>query len=122
MVMMMQRIRLNLMKNWLSVHDWPARKPYIRPVSVIVIAYIPAVEPTRIHCQRFDSEFSQFSGQVSVHEWARSTRTRPIRIKMVAPNDEEAITWRVEAPFQGVNNAGKVTEKWIPTKNALRMT
>ena len=39
----------------------------------------------------------------------------------VAPNDEEAVTPRVEAPFRALNNAGKVTEKWISTKNALRM-
>jgi len=30
---MMQRMRLNVMKNWLSVHDWPAKKSYISPVS-----------------------------------------------------------------------------------------
>ena len=51
----------------------------------MVIAYIPAVESTRIHFQRLDSEFSQFSRHVSVHERAKSTRTRPVRINMVAP-------------------------------------
>ena len=81
MVMMMQRIRLNVMKNWLSVHDWPATKPYISPMSMMLIAYIPAVEPKRIHCQRF-SEFSRLSRHASVHEWAKSTRrTRPMRIR-----------------------------------------
>ena len=38
-----------------------------------------------------------------------------------APKDEEAVTRRVEAAFQAVNNAGKVTEKSIPTRNALRI-
>ena len=39
----------------------------------------------------------------------------------VAPNDEEAVTPRVEAPCRALNNAGKVTGKWIPTRNALRI-
>ena len=88
---MMQRMRLNVMKNWLSVHDWPAKKPYISPVSVMVSAYMPAVDPTRTHYQRFESEFSQFLRQVSVDEWAKSTRTRPMKMKTVAPRGKETV-------------------------------
>lgn len=80
--------RLNEMKNRLSVQPEPAKKPYRRPVMVIVKMYIAAVDPMRIHCQKFEpvEEFSQLSRHVSDHEWAKSTRrTRPRRMKRVAP-------------------------------------
>lgn len=57
-------------------------------MSVTVNAYMAAVEPTRIHCHRLEDvgEFSQFSRQVSDHEWAKSTRrTSPSRMNIVAP-------------------------------------
>ena len=99
MVIMMQRIRLNIMKNWLSVHDWPAKKWYISPVSVMII---PAVEPTRIHCrQRIDSQFSQFSRHISVHDRVRSTRTRRSRIKTVAPRGATQLPQKMKRPLHG---------------------
>ena len=102
MVMMIQRIRLNVMTNWLSVHDWPAKKPYMSPVSVMVISYILAVEPTKLRCQMIDSEISQFSRHISVHEWARSTRrTRPMRIKMVAPRGATQLLQKMKKPLHG---------------------
>ena len=101
MVMMMQRIRLNAMKKWLSVHDWPAKKPYMSPVSVMVIAYILAVEPTKLRCQMIDSEISQFSRHISVHEWAKSTRTRPTRIRMVAPRGATQLLQKMKKPLHG---------------------
>ena len=85
----MHNARLNDMKNRLSVHPESAKKPYMTPVREIVAAYIPAVEPMRTNCQRFEFEASQLSRQVSDHEWAKSTRrTRPRRMKMVAPTSE----------------------------------
>ena len=84
--MIMHRARLNEMKNRLSEHPDPEKKPYSSPVSVMVNAYMAAVDPMRIHCQRLDDEFSQFSRHVSDHECAKSTRrTRPRSMNMVAP-------------------------------------
>lgn len=68
MVTKRQRIQLNVMKNRLRVHDCPAKKAYMTPVSAMVTTYNPPVDPTRIHCQRLLSDFSQFSKHVSVHE------------------------------------------------------
>jgi hypothetical protein len=84
--MMMHSTRLNEMKNRLSVHPEPAKKAYRTPVRAMVPAYMAAVEMMRIHCQRLESDFSQFSRQVSDHEWAKSTRrTKPRSMKIVAP-------------------------------------
>lgn len=85
--MMTMRVRLNEMKKRLSVQPELAKYAYRTPVIANVAAYMPAVEPTRIHCHRLELlEFSQFSRQVSDHEWAKSTkRTRPRRTKTVAP-------------------------------------
>lgn len=86
MVMMIHKTRLTEMKNLLSVQPESAKNPYKTPVKEIVAAYMPPVEPMRIHCQRFESEFSQLLRQVSDHEWAKSTsKTSPRRMKMVAP-------------------------------------
>jgi len=86
-VMMIVRARLNEMKNWLRVQPELEKYAYNTPVMANVATYIPAVEPMRIHCQRFELlEFSHLSRQVSLQEWAKSTkRTRPRRIKAVAP-------------------------------------
>jgi hypothetical protein len=85
----MHSTRLNEMKNRLSVHPGPAKNAYRTPVNAIVAAYIAAVELIRIHCQRFESDSSHFSRQVSDHEWAKSTsRTRPNRMNIVAPMRE----------------------------------
>ena len=88
--MMAMRARLNEMKKRLSVQPEPAKYAYNTPIIANVAAYIPAVEPTRIHCHMLELlEFSQFSRQVSDHEWAKSTRrTRPRRTKIVAPMRE----------------------------------
>ena len=85
--MMIARTRLNEIKNWLRLQPELAKYAYNTPVMVNVATYIPAVELTRIHCQRFELlEFSQFSRQVADQEWAKSTkRTRPRRMKAVAP-------------------------------------
>ena len=87
MVIRQHKARLNEMKNRFNVHSGPAKKPYITPVSAMVAAYIPAVEPMRTHCHRFEfDEFSQFSRHISDQQCAKSTRrTRPRRIKNVAP-------------------------------------
>ena len=87
MVMRIQSARLSEMKNRLSVHPGLAKKAYSTPVTAMAAAYIPAVDPRRTHCQRFEfGEFSQFSRQVSDQECAKSTsRTRPKTMKMVAP-------------------------------------
>ena len=66
--MMMHKTKLNEMKNRFSVQPEPAKNAYSTPVKAIVPAYMAAVEPIRIHCQRLDSDFSQFSRQVSDHE------------------------------------------------------
>jgi hypothetical protein len=68
-VIMIDKVRLKAMKNRLSVHPEPAKYAKRRPVMVIVKIYMAAVEPMRIHCQRFEvaSEFSQLSMQVSDH-------------------------------------------------------
>ena len=101
--MIMQRTRLDVMKNWLRVHDWPAKKPYMIPVSVIVSAYMPAVYPTRIHCQIFGSEFSEFWRQISVHEWAKSARrARPMRMKTVSPSGATQLPQKMKKPL-GMN-------------------
>ena len=82
----MHKARFNEMKNLLRVQPESAKKPYMTPVKAIVAAYIPAVEPMRIHCQIFEFELSQFSRQVSDHECAKSTsKTRPRSMKTVAP-------------------------------------
>lgn len=85
--MMMVRARLNEIKNWLRVQPELAKYAYNTPVMANAATYIPAVEPMRIHCQRFELfEFSQLARQVSDQEWAKSTkRTRPRRTKAVAP-------------------------------------
>jgi hypothetical protein len=84
--MMMHSTRLNEMKNRLRVHPEPAKKAYRTPVREMVPAYMAAVETMRIHCHRLESDFSQFSRQVSDHEWAKSTRrTKPRSMKIVAP-------------------------------------
>lgn len=87
MVMRMQSARLNEMKNRFNVHPDPAKNANITPVKAIVAAYIPAVEPMRIHCHIFDElEASQFSRHVSDQECAKSTRrTRPRSMNIVAP-------------------------------------
>ena len=87
MVTMMHRARLNEMKNRFIVQPEPAKKANMTLVSAIVAAYMPAVEPSRIHCQRLEfEEFSQFSRQVSDQECAKSTRrTRPRMMNIVAP-------------------------------------
>ena len=87
MVMIMVSARLNEMKKRLSVQPEPAKDAYNTPVMAIIAAYMLAVEPMRIHCQRLELlDFSQFSRHVSDQEWAKSTRrTRPRRIKIVAP-------------------------------------
>jgi len=66
-VQMMHNAKLNEIKNLLRVQGSDANKPYITPVRVIVPIYIAVVEPMRINCQKFDSEFSQFSRHVSDH-------------------------------------------------------
>lgn len=67
-VMRMQSAKLREMKNWFNVQPEPAKKPYRTPVNAIVAAYIPAVEPIRIHCHSLELEASQFSRQVSDQE------------------------------------------------------
>jgi hypothetical protein len=86
-VKMMQRARLNEMKNRFKVQSDPAKKPYMTPVNAIVAAYIPAVDPIRIHCHKLEFvEFSQFSRHISDQQCAKSTRrTRPRRMNNVAP-------------------------------------
>lgn len=89
-VMMTMRARLNEMKKRLSVQPELAKYAYNTPVIANVAAYMPAVEPTRIHCHMLEPlEFSHLSRHVSDHEWAKSTkRTRPRRTKIVAPMRE----------------------------------
>lgn len=89
MVMIMHRARLNEIKNRFRVHPDPAKNAYRTPVREMVAAYIAAVEVMRTHCQRFESESSQFWRHVSDHEWAKSTRrTSPKRMNIVAPMRE----------------------------------
>jgi hypothetical protein len=81
-----QSARLKEMKNLFNVQGSAAKKPYIRPVSVIAPAYIPTVDPTRTICQKLPSEFSHFSRQVSDQECAKSIRRmRPRIMKIHAP-------------------------------------
>lgn len=85
-VINMHSARLSDIKNWLSEQPEFPKNPYRMPVKAMVPAYIPAVDPMSIHCQRFELEFSQFSRQVSDQECAKSTRrTSPRRMNMVAP-------------------------------------
>ena len=87
MVTRIQRAKFNEIKNWLRVQPDPAKKAYNTAVREIVVAYVSAVDPMRIHCHRVESDTSQFSRQVSVQECAKSTsRTRPRRMKIVAPS------------------------------------
>ena len=68
MVTMMHSARLNETKNWLREHPGPVKYTYRTTVKAIVAPYISAVDPIRIHCQKEESEFSQFSRHVSVQE------------------------------------------------------
>ena len=69
MVMRMHNARLNEIKKRLRVHDDPAKNPYMTPVRAIVAAYIPAVDPIKIHCHKLELvEFSQFSRHISDQE------------------------------------------------------
>ena len=82
---MMQRMGLNVMKNWLSVHDWPAKQPYISPVS---------------RGRSDEDPLPEFRVGVSVHKWAKSTRrARPVRLQTVAPRGATQLHQKMKKPF-----------------------
>lgn len=59
-VMIIHRIKLNVMKNLFRVHPSEAKNPYRTPVIVMDPAYNPRLDPMSINCQNDESVSSQF--------------------------------------------------------------